>query len=70
MHADLSCSAQTPKDAIMLGWALEMGASQTAIAEHAKPTLSDEQQGVLTQALININSTSVHGVTIATVLLR
>lgn len=49
---------------------MEMGASQAAIAEHAKPTLSDEQQGVLTQALVNLNSTSVHGVTIATVLLR
>ena len=48
---------------------MRMGASQTAIAEHAKPTLSDEQQSVLTQALVNINSTSVHGVTISTVLL-
>ena len=54
----------------MLGWVLEMGASQTAIAEHATPTLSDEQQGVLTQALISMNSTTVHGVTISTVLLR
>jgi hypothetical protein len=54
----------------MLGWAMEMGASQTAIAEHAKPTMSGEQQGVLTQALVNINSTTVHGVTISTVLLR
>lgn len=48
---------------------MRMGASQTAIAEHAKPTLSDEQQSVLTQALVNINSTTVHGVTISTVLL-
>jgi hypothetical protein len=54
----------------MLGWAMKMGASQTAIAEHAKPTMSAEQQGVLTQALVNINSTTVHGVTISTVLLR
>jgi len=53
----------------MLGWAMRMGASQTAIAEHAKPTLSDEQQSVLTQALVNINSTTVHGVTISTCLL-
>ena len=49
---------------------MEMGASQTAIAEHAKPTMSGEQQSVLTQALVNINSTTVHGVTISTVLLR
>lgn len=72
IHSDtgsLVYDSTTPKDASMLAWAMGMGASQTAIAEHAKPTLSNEQQGVLTQALININSTEVHGVTIATVLL-
>ncbi|KAL3782789.1 hypothetical protein ACHAW5_005743 [Stephanodiscus triporus] len=72
IHSDtgsLVYDSTTPKDAIMLGWAMEMGASQTAIAEHAMPTLSAEQQGVLTQALININSTTHHGVTISTVLL-
>eukprot|EP00581_Thalassiosira_minuscula_P009567 CAMPEP_0183703710 /NCGR_PEP_ID=MMETSP0737-20130205/1353_1 /TAXON_ID=385413 /ORGANISM="Thalassiosira miniscula, Strain CCMP1093" /LENGTH=1131 /DNA_ID=CAMNT_0025930507 /DNA_START=86 /DNA_END=3481 /DNA_ORIENTATION=- len=72
IHSDtgsLVYDSTTPKDASMLGWAMEMGASQTAIAEHAKPTLSDEQQGVLTQSLVNINSTAVHGVTISTVLL-
>jgi len=73
IHSDtgsLVYDSTTPKDARMLGWVLEMGASQTAIAEHATPTLSDEQQGVLTQALISMNSTTVHGVTISTVLLR
>ena len=72
IHSDtgsLVYDSTTPKDASMLGWAMEMGASQAAIAEHAKPTLSSEQQGVLTQALVNFNSTTVHGVTIATVLL-
>lgn len=72
IHSDtgsLVYDSTTPKDASMLGWAMEMGASQAAIAEHAKPTLSDEQQGVLTQALVNLNSTTVHGVTISTVLL-
>ena len=72
IHSDtgsLVYDSTTPKDASMLGWVMEMGASQAAIAEHAKPTLSDEQQGVLTQALVNFNSTTVHGVTIATVLL-
>jgi hypothetical protein len=48
---------------------MEEGASQSAIAEHAKPTLSDEQQRVLTQSLVNLNTTTVHGVTISTVLL-
>eukprot|EP00986_Skeletonema_menzelii_P009930 scaffold4643_cov174-Skeletonema_menzelii.AAC.2 len=72
IHSDtgsLIYDSTTPKDASMLGWAMEMGASQAAIAEHAKPTLSDEQQSVLTQALVNFNTTTVHGVTIATVLL-
>ena len=70
LNALISHCAQTPKDASMLGWAMEMGASQAAIAEHAKPSLSDEQQDVLTQALVNVNSTTIHGVTISTVLLR
>ena len=61
---------QTAKDASMLGWCMELGASQSAIAEHAKPTMSDEQQRVLTQSLVNLNTTTVHGVTISTVLLR
>ena len=72
IHSDtggLVYDSTTPKDATMLGWVMEMGASQTAIAEHAKPTLSAEQQGVLTQTLMNMNSTTVHGVTISTVLL-
>lgn len=53
----------------MLGWCMELGASQSAIAEHAKPTMSDEQQRVLTQSLISLNTTHVHGVTVSTVLL-
>jgi nanoRNase/pAp phosphatase (c-di-AMP/oligoRNAs hydrolase) len=72
IHSDtgsLVYDSTTPKDAMMLGWAMEMGASQTAIAEHAIPTLSEEQQTVLTQALNNINRTYHQGVTISTVLL-
>lgn len=72
IHSDtgsLVYDSTTPKDASMLGYLMEMGASQAAIAEHAKPTLSNEQQGVLTQSLVNLNSTTVHGVTISTVLL-
>jgi nanoRNase/pAp phosphatase (c-di-AMP/oligoRNAs hydrolase) len=73
IHADtgsLCFDSTTPRDAKALAWVMEQGASQTAIAEHAKSTLSQEQQGVLTQALINTNSTVVHGVTVSTVLLR
>jgi nanoRNase/pAp phosphatase (c-di-AMP/oligoRNAs hydrolase) len=72
IHGDtgsLCFDSTTPRDARALAWVMEQGASQTAIAEHAKSSLSQEQQGVLTQALINTNSTVVHGVTISTVLL-
>ncbi|KAL7518373.1 hypothetical protein ACHAWX_003207 [Stephanocyclus meneghinianus] len=72
IHSDtgsLVYDSTTAKDASMLGWCMELGASQPAIAEHAKPTLSDEQQRVLTQSLVNLNTTTVHGVTISTVLL-
>ena len=72
IHADtgsLCFDSTTPRDAKALAWVMEQGASQAAIAEHAKESLSPEQQGVLTQAIINTNSTQVYGVTISTVLL-
>lgn len=73
IHADtgsLCYDSTTPRDALALAYLLQMGASQAAIAEHAQTSLSQEQQGVLTQALMNTNSTNVHGVTVSTVLLR
>ena len=73
IHADtgsLCFDSTTPRDAQALAWVMGQGASQTAIAEHAQASLSPDQQGVLTQALINTNSTDIHGVTLSTVLLR
>mmetsp|Transcript_29212 Transcript_29212/g.43432 ORF Transcript_29212/g.43432 Transcript_29212/m.43432 type:complete len:952 (-) Transcript_29212:155-3010(-) len=72
IHADtgsLCYDSTTPRDAFALSWCMEQGASQAAIAEHVQSSLSVEQQGVLTQALINTNSTVIHGVTVSTVLL-
>jgi nanoRNase/pAp phosphatase (c-di-AMP/oligoRNAs hydrolase) len=72
VHADtgsLCFDSTTPRDAYALAWCLSQGASQGAIAEHGQSSLSREQQGVLTQALLNANSTVVHGVTVTTVLL-
>jgi nanoRNase/pAp phosphatase (c-di-AMP/oligoRNAs hydrolase) len=72
IHADtgsLRFDSTTPRDAKALAWCLEQGASQVAIAEHAQSSLSSEQQNALTQSLINVNSTVVHGVTLSTVLL-
>jgi nanoRNase/pAp phosphatase (c-di-AMP/oligoRNAs hydrolase) len=73
IHADtgsLVYDSTTPRDAKALAWLLELGASQAAIAEHAQASLSQEQQGVLTQALLNTNATEIHGVTVSTVLLK
>lgn len=72
IHADtgsLCYDSTTARDAMALAWTMEQGASQTAIAEHVQTSLSPEQQSVLTQALINTNSTVIHGVTVSTVLL-
>ena len=72
IHADtgsLCFDSTTARDASALAWTMEQGASQAAIAEHGKSSLSPEQQGVLTQALINTNTTEIHGVTLSTVLL-
>ena len=73
IHSDtgsLCFDSATIRDAEALAWVMKQGASQAAIAEHAHSKLSREQQGVLTNALINANSTVVHGVTVSTVLLR
>ena len=73
IHADtgsLCFDSTRPRDAMTLAWTMEQGASQAAIAEHAQSSLSVEQQGALTNALVNTNSTVVHGVTVSTVLLR
>ncbi len=72
IHADtgsLCFDSSTPRDASALAWVMHQGASQVAIAEHAQSSLSREQQAVLTQALVNANSTVAHGVTVSTVLL-
>ena len=72
IHADtgsLCFDSTTARDAFALAWCLSMGASQSAIAEHAQSSLSSEQQGVLTQALLQVNTTDVHGVKLSTCLL-
>jgi len=73
IHADtgsLCFDSTTTRDAEALAWTMGQGASQAAIAEHAHSSLSQEQQGVLTNALVNANSTMVYGVTVSSVLLR
>lgn len=72
IHSDtgsLCYDSTTARDAIALAYTMEQGASQTAIAEHTQASLSAEQQQVLTQVMLNTNSTVIHGVTVSTVLL-
>jgi tRNA nucleotidyltransferase (CCA-adding enzyme) len=73
IHGDtgsLCYDSTTARDAKALAFVMEQGASQSAIAEHVRTSLSNEQQNVLTQALIHTNSTLIHGVTVSTVLLK
>jgi len=72
IHSDtgsLCYDSTTARDAIALAYTMEQGASQAAIAEHTQASLSAEQQQVLTQVMLNTNSTVIHGVTVSTVLL-
>jgi len=72
IHGDtgsLCYDSTTARDAMALAYCLENGASQAAIAENMQPSLSSEQQQVLTQVMLNTNSTKVDGVTVSTVLL-
>lgn len=72
IHSDtgsLCYDSTTARDAIALAYTMEQGASQAAIAEHTQDSLSAEQQQVLTQVMLNTNSTVIHGVTVSTVLL-
>ena len=72
IHGDtgsLCYDSTTARDAMALAYCLEKGASQAAIAENTQATLSTEQQQVLTQVMLNTNSTVIHGVTVSTVLL-
>jgi len=72
IHADtgsLCYDSTTSRDAEALAWVMKQGASQAAIAENCHASLSQEQQGVLTNCLVNTNSTMIHGVTVSTVLL-
>ncbi|MEG4989383.1 CBS domain-containing protein [Microcoleus sp. BR0-C5] len=72
IHVDtgsLTFEGATARDAIALGWLMEQGASLGVIAEYVEPGLSPQLQDLLREALNNLRSETLHGYSIAWVLL-
>ena len=73
IHVDtgsLTFDQTTPRDARAIAWLMEQGANVSIIAEYNEPGLSNELQDLFKEALNNLKQTSVHGYTVATVLLQ
>ena len=73
IHVDtgsLTFEQTTSRDARAIAWLMEQGANVTIIAEYNEPGLSNELQDLFKEALNNLKQTSVHGYTVATVLLQ
>lgn len=73
IHVDtgsLTYDRATPRDAEALAWLMAQGANQQAIATYTDPGFSAELQELLGQALYGLNTQSVHGYQIASVLLQ
>ena len=72
IHVDtgsLTFEGATARDAIALAWLMEQGASLRVIAEYVEPGLSPQLQDLLREALNNLRSETLHGYSIAWVLL-
>ncbi len=72
IHVDtgsLTFEGATARDANALAWLMEQGASLRVIAEYVEPGLSAQLQDLLKEALNNLRSETVHGNTVAWVLL-
>jgi len=72
IHVDtgsLTFEGATARDAIALAWLMEQGASLRVIAEYVEPALSPQLQDLLKEALNNLRSETLHGYSIAWVLL-
>lgn len=59
----------TARDALALAWLMEQGASQSAIAEFVEPSLSPQQQQLLSDALETLETETVRGFVVGSVLL-
>ncbi len=72
IHVDtgsLTFEGATARDANALGWLMAQGASLRVIAEYVEPGLSAQLQDLLKEALNNLRSQTVHGNSVAWVLL-
>ncbi|MEG3834786.1 CBS domain-containing protein [Microcoleus sp. AT8-B1] len=72
IHVDtgsLTFEGATARDAIALAWLMEQGASLGVIAEYVEPALSPQLQDLLREALKNLRSETLHGYSVAWVLL-
>ena len=72
IHVDtgsLTFEGATARDAMALAWLMEQGASLRVIAEYVEPGLSPQLQDLLKEALNNLRSQTLHGYTVASVLL-
>ena len=72
IHVDtgsLTFEGATARDAMALAWLMEQGASLRVIAEYVEPGLSPQLQDLLKEALNNLRSETLHGYTVASVLL-
>ncbi|MCC3404242.1 MAG: CBS domain-containing protein [Microcoleus sp. PH2017_10_PVI_O_A] len=72
IHVDtgsLTFEGATARDAMALAWLMEQGASLRVISEYVEPGLSPQLQDLLKEALNNLRSETLHGYTVAWVLL-
>ncbi|MEG4866767.1 MULTISPECIES: CBS domain-containing protein [unclassified Microcoleus] len=72
IHVDtgsLTFEGATARDAMALAWLMEQGASLGVIAEYVEPGLSPQLQDLLQESLKNLRSETLHGYTVAWVLL-
>ncbi|MGB3266078.1 MAG: CBS domain-containing protein [Microcoleus sp.] len=72
IHVDtgsLTFEGATARDAIALAWLMEQGSSLPVIAEYVEPALSPQLQDLLQESLKNLRSETLHGYTVAWVLL-
>src|SRR4028119_2296882 len=72
IHVDtgsLTFEGATARDATALAWLMEQGASLRVIAEYVEPGLSPQLQDLLREALNNLRSETLHGYSVAWVLL-
>ncbi len=73
IHVDtgsLTFDHTTPRDAIALAWLMEQGASLSVIAEYIEPGLSPRLQDLLTTALDTLQTETIQGHPVSTVLLE